>query len=246
MTTSITSFEIHHGDCLKLFAQLPDSSVDAIITDPPYNSGGASSASRTSGTPNQKYLNEEAKRKYPNFGGDQKDQRGFAFWCHQWLSECHRVSKEGAPILLFSDWRQLPLTTDILQAADFIWRGIVPWDKTGGCRPTRGRFSNQAEYVVWGSKGGMPFDRGPSLPGVYRYPVRQADKYHTTGKPTPLMEDLLQIVPEGALILDPFSGSGTTGVAAARTNRRFIGFEREKIYAEIATSRIQELLQTGN
>ena len=233
------NFELHLGDCLSILRTLPDSSVDAIVTDPPYNSGGASSSARTNQTPRQKYQNSDTAKTYPHFGGDQRDQRGFAFWCHQWLSECYRVAKEGAPILLFTDWRQLPLTTDVLQAADFIWRGVVAWDKTGACRPTRGRFAAQAEFVVWGSKGPMPFERGvKSLPGVFSHVVRQSDKHHVTGKPTPLMEDLLGIVPGSGLILDPFAGSGTTGVAAIRRGHRFIGIEREPSYETIARERL--------
>jgi len=64
---------------------------------------------------------------------------------------------------------QLPLTTDALQCAGYTWRGVVEWDKTEGLRPQLGRFRNQAEYVVWSSKGTMPVKRrAPDLPGVVR------------------------------------------------------------------------------
>ena len=73
--------------------------------------------------------------------------------------------------------------------------------------------------------------RGPSpdredvgcLWGVVREPVRTADKHHITGKPTPVMQQLVRICPRGGLVLDPFAGSGTTGVAALLEDRRFIG-----------------------
>lgn len=241
-------FELHLGDCLSVLRAFPDASVDAVITDPPYNSGGASSAVRTGQTPRQKYQNSDTIRSYPDFGGDNRDQRGFAFWCGLWLSECYRVAKPGAPILLFSDWRQLPTMTDILQSADFVWRGIAVWNKSGGCRPMRGRFAPQAEYIVWGSKGAMPLDRAaPTLPGVFTHTVKQSDKHHLTGKPTPLMHDLLGIVEAvpGAgsetapVVLDPFCGSGTTGVAALQRDLRFIGVERESAYFDVARARLE-------
>ncbi|CAD0319056.1 hypothetical protein CFBP7900_12450 [Xanthomonas hortorum pv. carotae] len=109
------------------------------------------------------------------------------------MSECARVLKDAAPVLLFTNWRQLPLTTDALQIAGFTWRGITVWDKTEGVRPQLGRFRNQAEYIVWGSKGNMPLDRrAPVLPGIIRESVRKADKHHLTGKPTELMRQLVK------------------------------------------------------
>ena len=68
------------------------------------------------------------------------------------MAECGRVLRDGAPGLLFTDWRQLPLTTDALQCAGFTWRGVAVWDKTEGVRPQLGRFRNQAEYVVWAAR----------------------------------------------------------------------------------------------
>jgi site-specific DNA-methyltransferase (adenine-specific) len=159
---------------------------------------------------------------------------------HLWLSECARVLKGGAPVLLFTDWRQLPLTTDALQLAGFTWRGITVWVKTEGVRPQLGRFRNQAEYIVWGSKAHMPLQRrAPVLPGVIREPVRKADKHHLTDKPTALMRHLVRICEEGGRILDPFAGSGTTLIAAAAEGFRYTGVEMTSYYADVARKRLQ-------
>lgn len=236
----MSTFEMHCGEALAVLRDLATGSIDAVVTDPPYNSGGASSASRTTQSARQKYQNSDTKRSYPNFAGDNRDQRSFAHWCNLWLSECYRVTREGAPILLFTDWRQLPTITDALQAADFVWRGIAVWNKTGGCRPTRGRFAAQAEFVVWGSKGAMPLDRAaPTLPGVFSHVVKQADKHHLTGKPTLLMCDLMRIVEASSRVLDPFAGSGTTGIAAIQAGHHFIGVEREPAYYELSVERLR-------
>lgn len=160
---------------------------------------------------------------------------------HLWLSECARVLKDGAPVLLFTDWRQLPLTTDALQIAGFTWRGITVWDKTEGVRPQLGRFRNQAEYIVWGSKGNMPLDRrAPVLPGVIRESVRKADKHHLTGKPTELMRQLVRICEAGGRVLDPFAGSGTTLVAAYLEGFESLGIEMIDQYAAVTRDRLEK------
>jgi site-specific DNA-methyltransferase (adenine-specific) len=236
----MNNYEIHQGDCLKVLGQLADDSINAIITDPPYSSGGQTSSSRTA-MPSKKYVNSGVQVIRPDFFGDNKDQRSFFYWCTLWLSECFRIAKEGSPICLFTDWRQLPITTDAIQAAGFIWRGIVAWNKTEAVRPQKGRFRNQCEYIVWGSKGDMPITRNVKvIPGAYTFPVKQDDKFHLTGKPTELMESIVKIAEPNSTILDPFMGSGTTGVAAIKQGLSFIGIEQSKIYFNIAQSRLEK------
>lgn len=226
------------GDALTLLRELPDESIDAVVTDPPYSSGGQFRGDRMA-PPSEKYQNTGTERSYPEFHGDTRDQRGYGYWSALWLSECWRVAKPGAPICVFTDWRQLPITTDAVQAGGWTWLGVVPWDKTEGARPQRGRFRAQCEYIVWGAKGQLWSDgEGPCLPGCFRVVVRQADKFHVTGKPTDLMRAVLQICPPGGIVLDPFAGSGTTGVAARELGMSFIGFDRTPAYVPIAAERI--------
>jgi site-specific DNA-methyltransferase (adenine-specific) len=116
--------------------------------------------------------------------------------------------------------------TDAVQAGGWVWRGIVVWDKTEACRPAMGRFAAQCEYVVWGTAGpSRDNEEVGCLWGVIREPVRMVDKHHVTGKPTGVMRHLVRISPTGAVILDPFAGSATTGVAALLEARRFVGIE---------------------
>lgn len=140
------------GDALSLLPTLEAGSFDALITDPPHASGGVNAAARRK-PPSAKYPQGGRPVLHADFLGDERDQRSHLQWMTMWLSECARVLKDGAPVCVFTDWRQLPLTTDALQRAGFTWRGVTVWDKTEGVRPQRGRFRNQAEYIVWGSKG---------------------------------------------------------------------------------------------
>jgi site-specific DNA-methyltransferase (adenine-specific) len=228
------------GAALSMLQKLQSGSVDMVLTDPPYSSGGAYRTDRAGQSTNAKYTQSGSLGRYADFAGDNRDQRGYLVWCSLWLTECLRVAKSGAPIAVFSDWRQLPVTTDAVQAGGWVWRGIVPWDKTEACRPQKGRFSAQSEYVVWGSKGPMPTERGvPPLRGVYRHRVDPAEKHHIAGKPTALMLDLVKICIPGGVVLDPFSGSASTGVAALRTGRRFVGFEISEHWNGIARERLE-------
>ncbi|MBV6851481.1 DNA-methyltransferase [Xanthomonas euvesicatoria] len=227
--------QLLQGDALTILPTLEANSFDALITDPPYASGGLTAAARAR-PPSTKYCRDGG---HADFVGDERDQRSHLKWMHLWLSECARVLKDGAPVLLFTDWRQLPLTTDALQIAGFTWRGITVWDKTEGVRPQLGRFRNQAEYIVWGSKGNMPLDRrAPVLPGVIRESVRKADKHHLTGKPTELMRQLVRICEAGGRVLDPFAGSGTTLVAAQLEGFEAVGIEMTDQYACVARGRL--------
>ena len=86
----------------------------------------------------------------------------------------------------------------------------------------------------------MPaFRRGASGPRVCNHHVAAAGKVHLTGKPISLLVDLLQVTPEGGVILDPFTGGGTTALACQQTGRRFIGVELSSDYFELASRRIQ-------
>lgn len=170
--------------------------------------------------------------------GDGKDQRSFFAWSVFWLSECRRIAKEGAPLLVFTDWRQLPVLTDALQAADWLWHGIVIWNKRSS-RPQQGRFRNQCEYVLFGSKGSFAPHSTACLPGVYDYPIISQEKLHLTGKPLPLLKDLMAIVRPGGTVLDPFLGGGTTALAALETGRNCTGLELSAEYADIAAQRIK-------
>lgn len=233
------TWTMHKGDALAVLRDLPDASVDAVITDPPYSSGGQFRGDRTADPKNKYVPAKEVVNFHATFTGDNRDQRSYGFWSTMWLAEALRVTKPGGAILTFSDWRQLPITTDAVQAGGWVWRGLAVWDKTKGIRPTSGRFRQQAEFIVWGSSGAMPMDyTRPALAGVFTHaPFR--GKLHIAGKPLGLMRDLVEIVPKGGTVLDPFAGSGTTGVACIETGRDFIGVEMTEHYHGIAYDRLR-------
>lgn len=233
---------LFQGDALSVLRSLPSNSVDALITDPPYSSGGMFRSDRQANTAS-KYVNTGQKNVLPDFDGDNRDQRGYLAWSSLWLTECYRVLKPGAPFCTFTDWRQLPTSTDAIQVAGFTWRGVAVWDKTQGVRPTKGRFRAQAEYVLWGSKGPMEVSPdSPALPGVITCAPRKGPRLHQVGKPEPVMQEIVRVVPKGGVILDPFMGSATTGVAALRAGCQFIGVEMSHTYYVVAKERLLDEL----
>ena len=195
-------------------------------------------------TTNQKYSSMKAENALPDFDGDNKDQRSWTHWMAEWLYDVRKACKRGAPICLFIDWRQYPSITDALQWAGWIWRGTAVWDK-GNSRPQKGRFRQQAEYIVWGSNGDMPVSRPvPCLPGVFKYGNPQ-NRIHLTEKPLQLMQDLVKITEPGGHILDPFAGSGTTVLAAVKEGYDATGIEVTNVYADLARKRLETELNAA-
>ena len=233
-------WSILHGDSLQILRQFVPNSFDAIITDPPYASGGSSQTTKNRST-SEKYSSMRKDKALPDFDSDQMDQLSWMFWTAAWLQEARRIAKSGAPVCLFIDWRQLPAMTLALQWAGWIWRGTAVWDK-GNSRPQKGRFRQQAEYIVWGSNGDMPISRPvPCLPGVFKYGNPQS-RIHLTEKPLQLMRDIVKITEPGGHILDPFAGSGTTVLAAVQEGYTATGIEVTDTYAELARERIRKEL----
>lgn len=229
---------LYCGDVLEVLPTLDGGSFDALITDPPYSSGGIHKKDRSM-APSEKYVNATY---YSEFSGDNRDQRSWAFWCTQWLAMTTRMVRPGGYFMVFSDWRQLPTLTDVLQAGGVLWRGLVVWDKTLSSRaPHTGYFRHQAEYVVWGSNGKLAqCPHGGPFPGVITERVNPSEKLHMTAKPVRLMQELVKPLADDANILDPFMGSGTTALPVLERGGSFTGIELTNQYFDIACARIEK------
>ena len=231
------SISLFNAEALHMMQSLPDSSFDALITDPPYANG--SNLTAKAATTSSKYTSRKSGNPLPDFDGDSMDQRTWTLFMTDVLREAKRVCRSGSVCVLFIDWRQLPSLSDALQRAGWIWRGVAVWDKVNA-RPQRGRFTQQAEFIVWGSNGQLPVDRPvPTLPGVYSvFGGNIPDRIHQTQKPLELMNSLIRICPPGGTILDPFAGSGTTLMAARNDGYSAVGIESNAAIAAAAARRI--------
>ena len=211
--------------------------LDALVTDPPYSSGGQFRGDR-SRTTAEKYVRSDMDGYRVDFGGDNRDQRAFLSWAALWLSGAFARSKPGAVALVFTDWRQLPVMSDALQHGGWVWRNVVTWWKPG-IRMQRGRFSASAEYVLSGSNG-VPTEGEESPQNVLQVaPV--SEKEHIAQKPVALVEMLLGVTQPGAIVYEPFAGSGTTLIACAQQGRVCRALELSPAYCALILQRMRDL-----
>jgi site-specific DNA-methyltransferase (adenine-specific) len=223
------------GDSLLALRELPDGCVDLVLADPPYSSGGQFRGDRARPT-GEKYVLSYGNHENADFAGDTRDQKSFELWTALWCAEAWRVAREGCVGMLFTDWRQLGATADAFQAGGWVFRGVAAWDK-GSCRPRNGGLRQQCEFVVWGSRGPL-VERDVYLDGCLRVSVEK-DKLHQAAKPDAVLSELVRLCPPGGLVLDPFPGSGSVGIACARAGLRYIGIEIVPGWAELSRERLR-------
>ena len=233
--------KIYCGDCLEVMKDFPDESIDLIITSPPYNKGYWS----MNRNPNNGFKTKSRRIEYGDFNDDlspedyEKQQREF-------IKECLRVLKPtGSLFYNHIDIQHLHQTIHPKYVYDFPVKQIIIWNRKNTPKLDKSYFFPITEYVFWIQKTSTSrvyFDRKKAImnKNVWELSPDAKNKF-----PAPFPLDLpLNCVkacsPEGGLVVDPFSGSGTTCVAAKKLNRRFIGIEREKKYCEISEVRLRQ------
>jgi site-specific DNA-methyltransferase (adenine-specific) len=229
------SYTLHHGDCLEVLRTLPAASVDAVITDPPYSSGGRNPAmSRNIISKNDRRTNSEW------LPGDNMGSDSYIWFMRELARDCLCVCKTGAHAYVFTDWRQYSTLVAGWETAGWTLRSVVVWDKARG--GAMGSFwRNNHEWIAVFSKGQpTPLPNG-SFFNTWTGTKPQGGE-HPTQKPVELLRYLCQAV--NGCILDPFMGSGTTGVACRLEGRDFIGVEIDRAYFEIAQRRILQTTKT--
>lgn len=213
------------GDCLEEMKNIPDGSVDMVLTDPPYNIARDNNF-HTMG------------RAGIDFGEWDKDADILSY-----IKEVERILKKGGSFVVFNDWKNLG---DIAKESELVGldtKDLLRLEKTNPMPRNRDRrYITDFEMAVWFVKPNAKwtFNRQDEK---YQRPkfVHSIDKgFHPTQKSLGLTEELVKIHSnEGDVILDCFMGSGTTGVAAKNLNRNFIGIELDETYFNIAKERIE-------
>ena len=217
--------ELHLGDCLEVMKSIPDKSVDAVITDPPYGID-YQSARRT---------DTERKPKIEN------DKRPFIWWLH----DAFRITKDGGALLCFCDWRYQDLWKLVIEVAGWNIKSHVIWDRDWhGLGNLNSQFAPQHDIIWFATKGKFAFQNGRPKDVIRSRRLPAEDLVHPNEKPKELMGTLTKAVTiSGATVFDPFLGSGTTGVACVQTGRNFIGIEICEDYFKIAQKRIADAQQ---
>lgn len=231
---------IYCGDVLDVLPLFEPETFGAVVTDPPYSSGGAFRGDRTQKTV-AKYVQSGSQQVRHEFSGDSRDQRAFFAWCSLWLCAARHACTDGAVLCSFIDWRQLPVMVDSVQSGGWVWRNIGTWWKPG-VRMQRGRFSSSAEYLIYATNGPHDSDDGECSPqNVFSFqPVTGDEKSHIAEKPVEVVSWAMSVTNPSETILDPFMGSGTTLVAAKKLGRKAVGIELDERYCEIAVERLRQ------
>lgn len=221
-----------NGNNLDTLSDIPDNSIDLILTDPPYN------ISRNNNF-------ESLNRAGIDFGDWDKNADLLT-----WIDEIPRIVRNGSSIIIFNDWRNLGDIAERLEKNGFVVKDIIRWEKTNPMPRNRDRrYIVDYEFAIWAvekhnkwifNRQSNKYDRSE-----FRVPITgKAEKMlgsHPTQKPIKLMEELLlRHSNENDIVLDPFMGSGSTGVACQNLNRDFIGIELDETYFKIAENRIRE------
>lgn len=227
---------IIHGDCLESMLELEPESVDAVVTDPPYCSGGATEASRGAAT--HQGLRSETIRsgRFKWFSSDNMTTAGLCWLMRAMVANA--PVKGSGHVLAFCDWRMVPLLAPVMESGGWRYRNCLVWDKGHfGCGTG---FRPQHEMILHLCRQSSEFF-SKSVGNVLRVKRVGAEREHPTEKPVDLIVKLLSVVsdPDG-VVLDPFMGSGTTLAACKQEGRRGIGIEVSEEYCEIAANRLRQ------
>lgn len=215
---------LKQGDCLDLMKDIPDNSVDLVVADPPYRMTKRGKSCRPNYMPN-------------NMGDNVFD--GSVPSSEQWMRECYRVLKNGTHFYTFcntNDLRQYLIDAD---KVGFKLHNVITMIKDTKM-PNRW-YLKYCELILFFRKGkAKPINNMTSKDYIkVEMPTKKNGKLHITQKPLGLITKLVTNSSEiNQLVLDPFMGSGTTGVACVNTNRNFIGIELDEKYFKIAKERI--------
>lgn len=215
--------KIYHGNCLKIMRDIPNKSIDCIITDPPYGIDYQS----TRGSDKTKWKLKIANDKSP-----------YTIW----IDEAFRVLKNKAGLFCFTRWDIEQEFRKSFTKSNFICKQQIIWDKEiHSMGDLFGDFASQHENIIFATKGRFIF-KGKRPKSVIRTQrVFYKKLLHPNEKPIDLIIKLIEaITVPGDVVLDLFAGSGTTGVACINTKRNYILIEKEEKYYKIAQDRLSK------
>lgn len=236
--------DLHLGDCLEVMKDIPDGSVDCAVIDPPYKivAGGCRKI------PDKECSEIFNKRRESNKRTDWAEEvRTGKMFKHndikfeQWLPELYRVMVDKSHCYLMINSRNLSKLQNKAEQAGFKFQNLIIWDK-GNVTPNR-YYMQAYECILMLRKGGAKTINNKGTSNILRVPNIIGNKKHPSEKPVELLEVIIDnSTNKNDVVLDMFMGSGSTGVAAINTGRKFIGIELDADYFKIAQNRINQVI----
>lgn len=226
------------GDCLEIMRAIPDSSVDLVITSPPYNLKNSSGNGMKDGR-GGKWKNAALIKGYKDHA-DCMDHERYVAWQRDCLTEMMRIIPEYGAIFYNHKWR---VQGGLLQdrhdiVSGFPVRQILIWRRKGGINFNQSYFLPTYEVIYLIAKPQFKLaEKANAYGDVWEF-AQEMNNPHPAPFPVPLIERIIQST-KARVILDPFMGSGTTAVAAVKNNRHYIGIEISEEYVKLADARIK-------
>jgi len=240
------SIRLFHGDCLQILPEFSSNSVDMIFADPPYflsNGGITCHAGRMVSVNKGKW---DVSR-----GAEENHQFNLS-----WLKECQRVLTKNGTIWVSGTAHVIFSVGFAMQQLGYKILNDIIWFKPNASPNLSCRyFTHSTETVIWAAKNQKSkhtfnyelmkaISNGKQMRNVWEIsppqPKEKIHGKHPTQKPVMLLDRIIQAsTNEGDLVLDPFNGSGSTGIAALRLDRKYVGIELSKEYLDLTVSRIE-------
>lgn len=236
-------FTIHNTNCLKMMSKINDNSVDLILTDPPYNLGQFMK-SRNAGVFRMR------DNHFVSSGWDDLEYDEWARQMENFFSESYRVMKKKSALVVFMSLMKLETIIILAAKAGFYYKTVGIWHKSNPIpRNMHIHFVNSTEAWVYFLKDGTSGTFNNENKVVHDYfetsvtPMSEKKHgKHPTQKPVKLLGHFISLLSNpGEVVLDPFMGSGSTGVSCLQLGRQFIGSEVDNKYFEITKKRLEEI-----
>jgi site-specific DNA-methyltransferase (adenine-specific) len=214
---------LYNDDCKTVMQQLPPESVNAIITDPPYECS-------TTVITRKKQKNLDS-----NFGKWDKFDTS-------WLKYTYRILKQNATLIVFVPATRFETLTNAATAEGLEYVQPWFWHRTNPAVSFRNVLQWSVEHMIYFRKGKhqLAIENRGKCHNLFDIPTTTRNRLHPTQKPIALMSKIIQYATqEGDMVLDPFNGAGSTGIAAVSHNRKYIGIEQNKEYYEKTLDRFK-------
>lgn len=217
----VNMINLMQGDCLERMKEIPNETVDMVLTEPPYG---------------MSYVSNHRKVKFDAIANDDDLD-----WVDIFVDEIFRVLKQDTPAYIFCSWHHVDVFKRSVERK-FKLKNVLVWVKNNhGAGDLKGAYAPKHEFVLYAHKGRCLLKNGRTTDVIFEDKVASTKMVHPTEKPVGLLKRFIEDgSDENDIILDPFMGSGTTGIAAKNMKRGFIGIEKETVYFNIAKERIED------
>ena len=214
------------GDCIEILKEIPERTIDFILTDPPFNVG-------------IDYGESE-------YDDNMKDNE-YANWCYKWIVECYRVLKDNHYCVVFTGDKKLFYVAKAIYNSNFIFHHFLKWYKPGCQRCLSGTvffYRTELAFILSKDKPNISLiDRTVMFEDTLRYkntsPNQKDAVEHNCRRPVGLYSHIIAgFTKKEDIVLDPFLGSGTTAIACKRLGRKFIGIEINPEYCKLSEERL--------